>query len=96
MLEFFLNFIFYFFIALIINFMVFMHFQRRNKHLEEIENNLLDNTVRIEKIEDGGRTLWMVYNYRDDQFLAQGNTEDEATENLKKRFPGREFWKLHT
>ena len=94
MLEFFLNFIFYFFIALIINYMVGIYFQRQEE-FDKIQNNIIDNTVRIEKIEEGNRTLFMVYNYRDNLFLAQGSTEDEATENLKKRFPGREFWKLH-
>lgn len=95
MLENILQFLFYFFIALVINALVSMYYYRRQEKFEEIENNLIDNTVKFEKVIDGDRTLWMVYNYRDNLFLAQGSTEDEATENLKKRFPGRDFWKLH-
>lgn len=95
MLENILQFLFYFFIALVVNALVGMYYYRRQEKFEEIENNLIDNTVKFEKVIDGDRTLWMVYNYRDNLFLAQGSTEDEATENLKKRFPGRDFWKLH-
>lgn len=95
MLEFFLNGIFYFFIAIVINAFIGMHFQRKKDEMEEVENLLLDNSVKFEQVNTGNQTLWMVFSYKDDLFLAQGSSEDEATENLKKRFPGRDFWKVY-
>lgn len=96
MLEPILSILFYFFVGLIINALVGMYYHRQQEKLEEVEKTVIDNTVMFEEVTDGEKTFWMIYNYKDNLFLAQGQTEDEATENLKKRFPGKEFWRLHS
>lgn len=94
MINFIVDFLFYFIIGIVVNSLILNYYQRKQIREEEIEEIITDNTVRFEKIINEGKTIWMVYAFKDDMFLAQGNSEEEATENLKKRFPDRDFWIL--
>ena len=90
MLEFFLNFI----LPIIIFFLTRRYLTAKQERREEIEEFIEDNLITIEKVTENSKTVWLVYTYRENQFLAQGNSEQEAIDNLTKLFPSREFFQL--
>ena len=50
--------------------------------------------VTIEQVEQSGKSFWLVYSFDEyPRFLAQGNTEEEAIDNVVKMFPDKEVYK---
>ena len=67
----------------------------RNQQIEEEVEELLNNTVTIEKVHQSGKNFWLIYTYEQDpKFLAQGYSEKEAIDNLTKLHPNRSFYKF--
>ena len=90
MLEFFINFI----LPVVVFLLLRRYETSKQAHRERIEEYIEDNLVTVERVTENAKTVWLVYTYKENQFLAQGNSEEEAINNLTKLFPNKEFFQL--
>lgn len=50
--------------------------------------------VTVESYEQSGQTYWLVYTLHDNEFIAQGNTEEEAIKNTMTRCPDKTIFRV--
>ncbi len=62
-------------------------YKEAKQELDQEESPLKTTEVRVEKIGD----MFYLYTTKDNEFLAQGPTLEDALEAVKKRFPNRNF-----
>jgi len=64
----------------------------KQQAFEEFERN--SQLVTIEEVEQSGKKFWLVYSFEEHpKFLAQGNSEEEAIDNVVKLFPEKNVYK---
>lgn len=64
----------------------------KQQEFEEFERN--SQLVTIEEVEQSGKKFWLVYSFEEyPKFLAQGNSEEEAIDNVVKLFPEKHVYK---
>jgi hypothetical protein len=64
----------------------------KQQAFEEFERN--SQLVTIEEVEQSGKKFWLVYSFEEyPKFLAQGNSEEEAIDNVVKLFPEKHVYK---
>ena len=64
----------------------------KEQKFEEFEKS--SQLVTIEEVEQAGKRFWLVYSFEEyPRFLAQGNTEEEAIDNVVKLFPEKSVYK---
>ena len=75
-------------------FLLTLYFLRRSQEVKEQSDQLFfeearKNTkfVTIEQVEQSGKTYFLVHTFEEEEFVAQGFSEQEALENTKTRFP---------
>lgn len=95
MLDFILSFVTSLVFYVIITTCIRIYLKRQEAIKQEAVDYVKDNLIRIETVLVDNKPTWLVYSYNDDLFLAQGDSQDEAIENLKRRFPERDFYKLN-
>jgi hypothetical protein len=87
--------IIYFLISLCAFFLAKKFLQVRNDYKEEAVYEFVEERlVTVEKVTENNKSVWLVFSCKDNQFLAQGNSEKEAIDNLLKLFPNKEFFQL--
>lgn len=80
-------------------FLLTLYFLRRGQEAKELADQEFieearKNTkfVTVEQVEQSGKTYFLVHTYEDEEFVAQGFSEQEALENTKTRFPDKNIF----
>jgi hypothetical protein len=63
--------------------------QKISDTLDSLEEDFISSLIRV-RVEKVNNYLF-VYNDKTNEFMAQGKTEEELSEILKQRYPGKRF-----
>jgi hypothetical protein len=66
--------------------------RKKEKVIDLDEESVL--LVKVEQFEESNKKYWMVYKFKDDEFIAQGNSEEEAVKNTIARCPGKTIYQV--
>lgn len=86
--------------ALVVGFIITRNFieklKEHNAVVERAEEYVRDKTVfvTIEAVETNNYTTYLAYNYVTKDFIAQGTSEDHVKEEIVKRIPNRDIYKV--
>lgn len=67
--------------------------KKKDDDVIEVDDETMQ-LVTVEIVEQSGKTYWLVHDFHNKEFIAQGCNEEEALKNTLERIPGKKIFNV--